>query len=461
MVDFCTDENLFFKKNKCNKIQRYSINESKMAPYPNRTFLTEDSKYKLNKFILRAEVTTKQIIVSFMKISEFLSNVLAILVNTLVILNLIIIPLNEFKALQSISEKVMKIKDILKSENKHLLNYFNEKFKINKTFNIKENFNKRNYKFVLDKFENINDFKKYPKSDFNSKIYIKPNTRHNFIKEVYSKTILKENENINFTFSQHLNLLSKDKNFKSFFENSNSDNLKLNNKKYSDSFLVNSNLGDLNNSNSNGSRRPEVENEKKILINEIQNSKNKSKILNENPQRIENFNLESNINSNKKINFDKAKQIQKIIEKSIILKKNPYKIRMIDLIKYAFNCGETKSKFDFYHIAESTFNQNIDIINYMNKMQEIDILKYLILDNNTIDIMNFIAKPKLFNHLKMNNDNPINKNFFEYNIHHSCMIEDMTNLKFSFDKILQNKNPNIFTIRLMKLFNQEIENINK
>jgi len=150
--------------------------------------------------------------------------------------------------------------------------------------------------------------------------------------------------------------------------------------------------------------------------------------------------------------------------------KNPMKLSCLELF---FNCiickNELKKKKKIFDIAEEKFNYNLDILTYLKKMLEIDILKYLILDKNLLNIMNFISKPSVSyktQEIDYNNDFKL---FF--NDQSPVKEINMVAIKDSFDNIVFNRNNkntsdkyNSFTkieYKMMKLFMNQIEEINK
>ena len=56
-------------------------------------------------------------------------------------------------------------------------------------------------------------------------------------------------------------------------------------------------------------------------------------------------------------------------------------------------CCRNKVKKDLYLKAEKKIFYNIDIFTYIKRMQEIEIMKYMLLDEKSLKIMNFISKP--------------------------------------------------------------------
>lgn len=75
-------------------------------------------------------------------------------------------------------------------------------------------------------------------------------------------------------------------------------------------------------------------------------------------------------------------------------KKPEIHISSWELIKRMLCCkAAIKPKLDIFNQAENTIYKNMDILNYFKRKHEIDILKFVILDENLNEIMNFISKP--------------------------------------------------------------------
>ena len=117
--------------------------------------------------------------------------------------------------------------------------------------------------------------------------------------------------------------------------------------------------------------------------------------------------------------------------------------------------------------ANKIFNKNLDVINFMNKMQEIDILKYIILDGELLDIMNFISKPSVSMANANDGNNNVNdleyrKFFYPKEKVNSIDVDNINNLKRSFDYLVNKKTHQNYEKRMLNLFNIQLtELINK
>jgi len=101
----------------------------------------------------------------------------------------------------------------------------------------------------------------------------------------------------------------------------------------------------------------------------------------------------------------------------------------------------------------------MDLITYMKKMQEIDIIKYLLLDTDTLNLMNFISKPSV-SLTKSKIETKEYKKFF--NINEEAIMLDEQNidsLKRSYLKIISKPQITYLEKRILELFDLQIKEI--
>ncbi len=175
--------------------------------------------------------------------------------------------------------------------------------------------------------------------------------------------------------------------------------------------------------------------------------------------------LISNQNLSQKERLNES--IQEENPEEVIERQNPNSMGFFDILIYILccgNCKEVQQKGIVFENADKIFNKNLDIINYMKKMQEIDIVKYLILDNETLDLMNFLSKPSVSIGQRVNEDEEYLKFFFPSEKINSINFTNINNLKNSYDNIIIRDNHNKVDKRILKLFHiqlQEMMNSNK
>ena len=72
---------------------------------------------------------------------------------------------------------------------------------------------------------------------------------------------------------------------------------------------------------------------------------------------------------------------------------NHYLIRGCDMFQNIVCCGMRKDKSEIFNKGEERIVHNLDLTTYLNKMNEIDVLKYMLLDKDSLRLMKFVSKP--------------------------------------------------------------------
>jgi len=188
-----------------------------------------------------------------------------------------------------------------------------------------------------------------------------------------------------------------------------------------------------------------------IKVNSINERKISDINLKFNKDQIK-FKKEMLINESEEDNYESSK---KDIEKD----KNSHIINLSDICCLLFCCKSIKKKQKIFQNAEEKFNYNIDLVTFMKKMQEVEILKYLLLDKDILKLMNFISKPCVSMSNKKIEDLEY-KEFFE-NTENSNNIsnENIDNVKNSYDNLVSKKQMSYTEERIIKLFNMQIQEI--
>ena len=168
------------------------------------------------------------------------------------------------------------------------------------------------------------------------------------------------------------------------------------------------------------------------------------------------FNNGNSINS---FNIKESDLKDKMIDQQKFKKSNPYYIYMKDIFLLIFCCRNISKKKIIYDKAKSKFDYNIDLITFMIKMQEIDIIKYLLLDINTLTLMNFISKPSI----SMNNDSiddvVYRKFFIEPSENSKSKYDNIDELKESYVKIISKHELTQTEKRILDLFEMQVNEI--
>lgn len=169
---------------------------------------------------------------------------------------------------------------------------------------------------------------------------------------------------------------------------------------------------------------------------------------------------ESDIKDKLNDTFDSEKSSLEKLGKN----KNPYLIRVSDLFKVIFCCRcRSKSynkKIHIFHNAETKFNHNLDLVTFMKKMQEIEILKYLILNKDTIHLMNFISKPSVcMSNTNIGNDEEYQLFFENMKNTNTLNNQSIDNARAAFDNLMKKENLSDVEKRVLKLFKLQINEI--
>ncbi len=196
-----------------------------------------------------------------------------------------------------------------------------------------------------------------------------------------------------------------------------------------------------------------------------------------NPNKSASINIELNVNKNKdddimigdanntqkeRLNESQPDDIENPEE--IIEKSNPNSMGFFEILIYVFCCGNCQNvnkKGFVFEQADKIFNKNLDVINYMKKMQEIEIVKYLVLDNETLDLMNFLSKPSVSIGQRSFQDEEYMKFFYPSEKINSINYENINNLKISYDSIIARQNHTKIDKRILKLFQIQLMEMNK
>ncbi len=217
-----------------------------------------------------------------------------------------------------------------------------------------------------------------------------------------------------------------------------------------------------------------------IITNDNENNNNQNKnitqILNID-DKVE-FSNRYNSNTNKTKYSDKSinnqeNRLNEILDETIISdistireirrNKNPYLLTISDILKAIFCCkcrskGYNK-KINIFKNAEMKFNYNLDLVTYMKKMQEIEILKYIILDKDTIHLMNFISKPSVCLTNNCIKDEEYLLFFENLKNTNSLNTQNIDNVKNAFDKLTSKPTHSEIEKRILKLFNLQVQEI--
>ena len=127
------------------------------------------------------------------------------------------------------------------------------------------------------------------------------------------------------------------------------------------------------------------------------------------------------------------------------------------IIAYCCNCCTKKlnHKYSLLRKCELKIHYYLDIYTYIKKMQEIDLIKYCLFDQEQMKLFNFLAKPPV----KFNDKNiGIYKEFEKEQINYSKTSKKEMDEIFEAYSCIGKKNELTFEdIKLLRLVNADIE----
>lgn len=127
------------------------------------------------------------------------------------------------------------------------------------------------------------------------------------------------------------------------------------------------------------------------------------------------------------------------------------------ILKTVFCCCPAKTmqvKNELLKKGEEKFLQHMDILSYVRKMQELDLLKYLLLNQEQITLLNFLSKPSV---------SLINRKDIFQTISQKSNIdinfEEIDKIHSAFNKIFDNKIKSAIDTRLIDVVSYEIDSL--
>jgi len=144
---------------------------------------------------------------------------------------------------------------------------------------------------------------------------------------------------------------------------------------------------------------------------------------------------------------------------------NTLKITCFDLFAKYICCKDLKQKKFLYNLAEIRFNENLNFLNYTRKMMEFDIVKYLILDKNLLEMMNFVSKPNISEEAEYAYKDQEYNNFFNLeNLKGNEKNFQMNKIKDAYENLLSSSDlcsdSNSFVKqRMIKLFHFQLQEL--
>jgi hypothetical protein len=122
-------------------------------------------------------------------------------------------------------------------------------------------------------------------------------------------------------------------------------------------------------------------------------------------------------------------------------------------------CCRKKTKKEIFLKAEKKLFYNIDILTYMKKMQELEIIKYMLLDEESLKLVNFISKPGV-SYVDRSGDkaNPFFYNGEDFKVEPDYKKE-LRDIKLIYKKLKNNTNQSEGVKKIMNLFESQVNEI--
>jgi len=152
------------------------------------------------------------------------------------------------------------------------------------------------------------------------------------------------------------------------------------------------------------------------------------------------------------------KNMKKEEEKVILKSKEPVSFNIFEIV--CRNCPCVSKKLDLknklYEKGSKKLEYYFDIFTYLKKMQEIDLIKYLLLDKNQIQLFNFISKPSVS--MNYSDSDDIYKTYRENKLMTSKLKQEELETIIESYKLLKSKNDDVNN-KLFYLFDYEIDHL--
>jgi hypothetical protein len=142
------------------------------------------------------------------------------------------------------------------------------------------------------------------------------------------------------------------------------------------------------------------------------------------------------------------------------IKKRPLDFSLMEMVGIAVKFKQSthlKIKGALYKIAVKKLNYYLDIFTHIKKMQEIDTLKFILLNKEQLNLFNFISKPSISITTNSNKElimEELEKNYLAF----PPSLEKMNELVDCYKALTLNPDDQICK-KLLSVFNFEIENL--
>ena len=456
--EFESHENLLLHYNKPTFCVSFS-KEKDFANYKGKDrFETKIQDYeKFGRFFLRADTKRIEIVRKYMKLNEFLAEMMSLFSGILFILNILVGLLNNYYCYNSIMQNIFLFKSEQDFQLKRTNNISHKKI----CLSSEENFNndddddveQKHKKSVIKKMKILYNQTKILTTKLNQNFIKETNdndddddkeTQNVNLKRKNKNKSLKKNTTLNFqnnTFGFEFNKNQNSNNsVNNSFEDKKNKSFAINNNSSNNNFVVRKSLSLFK---INKTERPE------ILINNLTTMK------------INNFNLNNNNNFFYNTSFKRYKKFN-VLDAKITKKKNNFSANvipnlhlnlmeiMITLFCPFLISKKLKKKNLLLKNGKKKFFENLDILTYLKNLQQIQVLNYILFEKYQINLIEFISKPCISlvneysnnNNIKKKDENLEIEKFFEY-----------------YKILIKKKNKNNFEIKLNEIIENEMKNL--
>ena len=384
-LEFRNDENLFYDNTKLINKATHSSSRDLFRYLPSRGV---ENEYGVCEYIIKCSSQILQLKRIYEKISEFAANISGVISFTFFIM-ILIANIIEIKIIdQKLIHKMLKFRG-----NKNIdVNYFIEKF----NHNVQNDFSSN----LVGEF--LKPISKYNSVEFEKKKTIEKPIKKNRIKKKLN-SFFELNKINNESIPNQLNRFEEKE------EINNCENDKTEEKENNDNYVL----------------------DKTSLKSSERSFKN---------YKTKTFDLEKKVFTSPQMKRIKKPEIK---TQSPVSKKNQedlVKLSLYQIIRnfFCFWCNKSwKRKNKLIKRAEKKINYYMDIITYVKTIQEFELLKEVLFDENTLRLFQFISKPTM----KIINDDFIYCHHFlkEYTPFKNIRKKEIDELYNNYKEVLQNE----------------------
>jgi hypothetical protein len=459
MIEFSSDENIlisnphYFYDTTLDKFSEYSYDVN------NREITKSAFSRELVKFIIKASPKNYIVNRSYQKITDYLANMSGLISQVLFILMFTINFANRKFAENKIMSKVLKYKGKKDWDVKYLSEIFSKSYSERKRLSIRHGLLAN-----IQSFEFNNSKSRHLKIHKNENIHqINPSIGR--LEDIANMPLKDSKENSN---SENLSKIEK-----LFIKQTEMSLNKENNHSLSDYKRKGRNLDDedlhtpvrvfsnnkknINNKTCSPDTIPKPTDHKRVLSDQIEmyeHTENVSPMLITHSKQMKtldanNLNVKKALSKKTTMHHIDSSLKKREIDSDIHIERF-FKLSTIEifLIKAKCCCKKFKTRKKILKAGQHKMNFYLDVLTYIKKMQEIDILKYLLLSADQLCLFNFLSKP------------PVSSNDISSEIYKEFEMEQRKNLTLSKEEILQMHECYYNILKQDRLTNEEKKLVN-